>query len=219
MNKLAVFVLLCLAGTQVAAEAPGIQQIAESVDRHYNQLQTLQTDFVESYRGQGMNRSESGTLWLKKPGKMRWEYREPRKKLFVSDGKAAWFYVPGDQQVRKAAVKNIDDLRSPLRYLLGRTRLMKEFDGLSLAPDKTAISPGNIVLRGVPRGLNDRVSQVLLEITPERMIERILIQEVDGAITEFRFKNQKENLPVAESHFYFQAPAGVEVVEMHDLAP
>jgi len=207
-----------MAATAVTQDSQPVQQIAQAVDNHYNRLITLQTDFVETYRGVGMNRSESGILWLKKPGKMRWEYEAPRQKLFVSDGKTAWFYVPGDRQARRAEVKNLDDLRSPLRYLLGKTKLMREFEGLSLAPDVKPVSAGNVVLRGVPKGLEDRVSQVLLEIMPERMIERIVIHEVDGAVTEFRFTNQKENFAVAESHFRFQPPSGVETLEMRELA-
>jgi outer membrane lipoprotein carrier protein len=225
-SVLAAFAVLISMGASTIASAaqnpaagtPNVQQIAQAVDQHYNQMITLQTDFVETYRGMGMSRVESGTLWLKKPGKMRWEYREPREKLFVSDGKTGWFYVKGDQQVRKAEMKNLDDLRSPLRYLLGRTKLQREFEGLSIAPDVKPISPANVVLRGVPKGMGDRISEVLLEITPEHMMERIIIQEVDGAVTEFHFTNQKENMAVAESHFQFHPPPGVEMVEMKELA-
>ena len=81
-----------------------------------------------------MERTEWGTLWLKKPGKMRWEYRSPRDKLFLSDGKDAWFYVPGERQVRRTAVKKLDDLRSPLAFLLGKTKLEKELQALSFGP-------------------------------------------------------------------------------------
>ncbi len=128
-----------------------VHQLADRVDRHYNNLQTLQTEFTENYRGAGISRTESGTLWLKRPGHMRWEYVQPRDKLFVTDGKTAWFYVPGEKQARKMVLKKLDDLRTPLAYLLGRTRLEKEFAGLSLAPDAVPSAPGNVVLRGVPR--------------------------------------------------------------------
>jgi outer membrane lipoprotein carrier protein len=201
-----------------AAGTPNVQEVAQAVDQHYNRMVTLKTDFVETYRGMGVTREESGTLWLKKPGKMRWEYHKPNEKLFVSDGKTGWFYVKGDQQVRKAQMKNLDDLRSPLRYLLGRTKLQQEFNGLSLAPDVKPLNVANVVLRGVPKGLDDRISEVLLEITPEHMMERIIIQEVDGAVTEFHFTNQTENMPVAETRFQFQPPPGVEMVEMQELA-
>src|SRR6266852_3814184 len=102
------------------ADAEDIQAVAvavaAAVDAHYNHLRTLQTEFTEVYRGSGIERTESGTLWLKKPGKMRWEYRSPREKLFVSDGKTAWFYVPEDRQARKTAAKKLDDIRSPLAF-------------------------------------------------------------------------------------------------------
>ena len=112
---------------------PDVHTIADKVDQHYNHLHTLQAQFSETYSGAGASRTESGTLLLKKPGRMRWDYVQPRPKMFLSDGTTAWFYVPGEQQVRRAAVKQLDDLRSPLRYLLGKTKLEKEFDGLKIA--------------------------------------------------------------------------------------
>src|SRR5271163_1297062 len=196
-----------------ASPAPDVHAIAQAVDGRYNHLHTLQAEFTEIYRGAGMERTESGTLWLKKPGKMRWEYRSPRDKLFLSDGKDAWFYIPGERQVRRTAVKKLDDLRSPLAFLLGKTKLEKELQGLSLAPDVTPLLAGDVVLRGVPKSLADRVNQVLLEITPEQWIGRIIIEEVDGSVTEYRFSNQKENVAVPDGQFQFAVPDGVEVID------
>ena len=208
------FVVLGVAtAISAASPVPDVSAIAKAVDAHYDHLHTLQAEFTEIYRGAGMDRTESGTLWLKKPGKMRWEYRSPKEKLFLSDGKDAWFYVPGERQVRRTAVKKLDDLRSPLAFLLGKTRLEKELQGLSLAPDLRPLAAGNVVLRGVPKALADRVSQVLLEITPESWISRILIEEVDGSVTEYRFNDQKENVEVSDRSFQFVPPDGVEVIE------
>jgi outer membrane lipoprotein carrier protein len=144
---------------------------------------------------------------------MRWEYRSPRDKLFLSDGKDAWFYVPGERQVRRTAVKKLDDLRSPLAFLLGKTKLEKELQGLSLAPDVAPLAAGNVVLRGVPKSLADRVSQVLLEITAEHWISRIMIEEVDGSVTEYRFSSYRENADVPDQRFQFVVPDGVEVID------
>ena len=193
--------------------APDVHSIAQAVDERYNHLHTLQTDFTEIYRGAGTERTESGTLWLKKPGKMRWEYRSPREKLFLTDGKDAWFYVPGERQVRRTAVKKLDDLRSPLAFLLGKTKLEKELQGLSLAPDVAPLAAGDVTLRGVPKSLADRVSQVLLEITPEHWIRRIMIEEVDGSVTEYRFSNYRENVDLPDQRFQFVVPDGVEVID------
>ena len=121
--------------------------------------------------------------------------------------------LPGDRQVRRTSVKKLDDLRSPLGFLLGKTRLEKELEGLSLAPDVAPLTPGNIVLRGVPKGMADRIREVILEITPDHRIARIQFEEADDSVTEYRFSEQKENGPVADQRFKFTAPPGVEVIE------
>jgi outer membrane lipoprotein carrier protein len=187
--------------------------IARAVDNRYNHLRSLQAEFRETYRGPGIERTESGTLWLKKPGKMRWEYRSPREKLFLSDGKNAWFYLPSDRQAWRTPVRKLDDLRSPLAFLLGKTKLEKELQGLSLAPDATPSTPGNVVLRGVPNGMADRVNQVMLEITPTDQIARIILEEQDGSVTEYAFAQPQENVDVAEDRFRFVRPPGVEVID------
>jgi len=207
--------LACMATVWLATAvwAEDVKTLAAAVDAHYNHLRSLQAEFTEVYRGSGMERTESGTLWLKKPGKMRWEYRSPREKLFVSDGKDAWFYVPDDRQARKTAAKKLDDIRSPLAFLLGKTKLEKELRGLSLAPDVTPLQVGNVVLRGVPQALADQVSEILLEISADHRIARIVIQEVDGSATEYRFNDQKEDVTVGDGRFEFRPPAGTETVE------
>jgi outer membrane lipoprotein carrier protein len=196
-----------------ASVAADVKTLAAAVDAHYNHLRSLQAEFTEVYRGSGMDRIESGTLWLKKPGKMRWEYRSPKEKLFVSNGKDAWFYVPDDRQARKTEAKKLEDIRSPLAFLLGKTKLEKELQGLSLAPDVTPLQPGNVVLRGVPQALADRISEVLVEVTPAHQIARIVIQEVDGAVTEYRFDEMKQHLEIGDARFQFKPPAGTETVE------
>lgn len=195
-----------------------VSSVATAVDEHYNRLSSMKASFSEIYKGPGALRSESGALWLKKPGRMRWEYREPRPKLFLTDSENAYFYVPGEPQARKASLKKIDDIRSPLRYLLGKTKLAKEFDGLSLAPDVAPLQAGNTVLRGVPKGMTDRISEVLLEISPAHQITRILIQGVDGTTTDFRFSDMQENTPLPDSLFRFNPPPGIKVIQDNQVA-
>ncbi len=84
---------------------------------------------------------------------------------------------------------------------------------MSFAPDVQAWHTGNSVLRGVPRGMEDRVEQILLEISSDHRIVRILIQSVDGSITEFRFSNQKENTDLSDKQFRFTPPPGTETVD------
>jgi outer membrane lipoprotein carrier protein len=205
------------------ARAQDVRQLARAVDDHYNHLRSLESDFTEIYRGEGAERVESGTLWLKKPRKMRWEYRSPKEKLFVSDGEAVWFYLPAERQLRKTTLRKLDDLRSPLAFLLGKTKLENELQGLSKVVDQSPLGAGNILLRGVPQNavpqsavpqsMAGQATEVQLEITPSDQIVRIVLMEADGATTEFRFAGWKENLELSDSRFQFTPPPGVETVE------
>jgi outer membrane lipoprotein carrier protein len=216
-------VLCWLPAIALPAQAEDVRQLARAVDDHYNHLRSLESDFTEIYRGEGAERVESGTLWLKKPRKMRWEYRSPKEKLFVSDGEAVWFYLPAERQLRKTTLRKLDDLRSPLAFLLGKTKLENELQGLSKVVDQSPLGAGNTLLRGVPQGAvpqsvvgqssAGQATEVQLEITPSDQIVRIVLMEADGATTEFRFAGWKENLELSDSRFQFTPPPGVETVE------
>jgi outer membrane lipoprotein carrier protein len=86
----------CLCAQQ---HSPSAHDLASHVDHHYNQLHSLKAGFAETYQGLGIKRTETGTLLLVKPGRMKWDYSSPSGKVFVLDGKFAWFYTQGDRQV------------------------------------------------------------------------------------------------------------------------
>jgi outer membrane lipoprotein carrier protein len=197
----------------LSAQQPTVHDLAERVDRHYNQLHSLKAQFTETYEGLGRSRSESGTLLLLKPGRMRWDYSHPSGKLFLLDGKFAWFYSTGDPQVQRMAAKQLDDFRSPLRFLLGHTKLEKEIDHLTATP----AANGAFTLAGVPHGQEQRVQRLTLTVTAEGVITAIDIQETDGANTHFTFTGEQPNAPIPPGTFRFTPPAGVPVVDA--LAP
>lgn len=203
------FLAAALLSTLLAAQKPSptAHDIAARVDRHYNQLHSLKAGFSETYQGMGVKRTESGTLWLLKPGRMKWDYSAPAGKLFLLDGKFAWFYTRGDAQVQRIPAKQLDDLRSPLRFLLGHTELEKEMTGLSLR------SAGNgFVLTGQPKGQEQRIKRLSLAVTAEGAITAIEIEETDGALTHFDFSSEQPNAAVPADAFRFTPPAGVPVV-------
>jgi len=203
---LAAFLLFVL---PLSAELqPNPHDLAQRVDRHYNQLKSLKAQFTESYEGFGRTRTESGTLLLQKPGRMRWDYSRPAGKLFLLDGKYAWFYSKGDPQVQRIESKKLDDLRSPLRFLLGHTQLEKEIDHIAQA----SAPNGNFTLTGVPHNQEKRIQRLSLTVSPEGTILAIEIQETDGAITSFTFTGEQPNAPIAPSTFRFTPPAGIPVV-------
>ena len=203
-----LLVPVLLLGLQCLAQVPDAAAVAGRVDHHYNSLRSLRVQFSETYAGMGMHRAESGTMLLKKPGRMRWSYSEPAGKLFVLDGKYAWFYAPGDAQVQRLPASQLDDLRSPLRFLLGHTQLAKELDGLSIVPND-----GGFTLAGAPKGMEKRVHRISLNVTADGVIRSMTIEEVEGSRTSFTFSNEEPDVPVTTGDFTFVPPAGVPVVE------
>ncbi len=191
---------------QVALSA---NDLARRVDEHYNHLQSLRAGFSEEYDGLGMHRAESGMMLLRKPGRMRWEYQSTPGKVFVLDGKYAWFYAPGDTQVQRIAASQLDDLRSPLRFLLGHTKIESELVGLTLANGPA----GSYILSGQPKGQQKRIAKLALNVSATGTITAIEIDEADGAETRFRFSNEEANPAIPESAFHFTPPAGIPVVD------
>jgi outer membrane lipoprotein carrier protein len=218
ITRLLALLILLYCGTCARAADSPLQQLTKRVDDHYNHLSTLKANFQENYSGAGVTRNESGELWLQKPGKMRWQYEQPAPKLFIVDGKNAFFYVPAEHQARRMSAKKLDDFRSPIRYLLGHTKLQNEFNKLAISPTPAKQS-GDVVLEGIPKGMEERVERVLLEITPADQIGRIRIEELDGSTTEFVFQDIQENVPVKANLFRFTPPQGVEIIEGQDVEP
>ena len=182
--------------------------VIRRIDDHYNHLSSLQAHYSEHYTGMGMDRSESGTLLLKKPGRMRWSYANPVGKVFILDGKSGWFYTPGDPQAQRVSAKQLDDLRSPLRFLLGHTQLKKELDNLNVSP-----AAGGYLVTGVPKGMSQRVKLLSLGVDTKGLILTMTLEEIDGATTVFTFSDLHENIPARDGDFVFTPPAGVTVVD------
>ena len=203
----AVILFLCTTATVLQAQAPDIS-IIRKVDDHYNHLSSLTTNYIEHYAGMGLDRTETGTLLLKKPGRMRWNYSTPAGKVFILDGKFGWFYTPGDTQATRIEARKLDDLRSPLRLLLGHTQLQKELDNLKVEQDGPEYR-----ISGVPRGMAQRVKTLSLTVSSAGAIRRMRLEEVDGSVTEFTFTDMHESVDIPDATFHFKAPNGVAVVD------
>jgi len=127
----------------------------------------------------------------------------------VLDGKYGYFYSPGETEAQKVDEKKLDDLRSPLRFLLGHTELQKELQGLKVSCDGGGVCD----MSGVPKGLEQRVSSLKITATPDGTIRSMTIEETDGVTNEFQFSGEADNVPAPNSAFVFTPPPGVHVVE------
>ena len=237
------FLLTVLFGALAAtAQAPPsgtarrVQALVRAVEARYLPARTLQATFLERYsESRGHIRLESGTVFFSRPGRMRWEYEAPEKKLFLVDGKNVWFYVPADRTVTRVPAKQSDDWRTPLALLTGKAKLSRLCARIELASDVPA-APGNSVLRCLPRAQpralpransgadpapvaldplasGDTVNEIHLEVVPSTgELARVLVRESAGIEIEFRFAHWQWNPPLAEALFHFQTAPGVAIV-------
>lgn len=191
------------------AAGPATGDLLRAIEKHYNGAQSLTLAFSETYAGSRRPaQTESGTLYLRKPGRMRWEYTEPAGKLFVSDGKDVYVYTPGDTRAEKSPLKVSDDMRAPLAFLLGRLDFNREFKTFSTTPDAAGTW-----IAAEPKSGNLAYTKVEFLATPQGEIRRLRVTGQDQSRLEFAFRDEKVNAPVAPKLFVFQPPAGIPIVE------
>ncbi|PWU03734.1 MAG: hypothetical protein C5B51_18335 [Terriglobia bacterium] len=200
---------LALLAVSAFAADQKLNTLLQKVEERYNGARTLQVQFVEQYTPPGsVRRSESGTLQLRKPGKMRWDYFQPRGKLFISDGKYLWIYTPSDNRAEKMKFKESEDMRAPLAFLLGKLHFDKEFRDLQGRPD-------GIDTRVTAQPKNDSLpySAVEFVVSPFGQIREVKVTGFDHSIYDFTFESEKMDPPLDAKLFQFQLPPGAVLEE------
>lgn len=190
-----------------------VTQVLREVENNYNRMKTMKAQFTQIVRQGGRTmRTEAGTLWLSKPGRMRWEYASPEAKLFLTESNRMTLYLPAEKRVMQTSLKESDDLRAPLRFLLGRLDFDQEFQRFESLATLQPLEAGNIIFKTYPKRLAGQVDSMIFEISPARQIRRVVINEPGGTQTEFRFADEQANIPVAADKFRFTPPPGTDIV-------
>jgi outer membrane lipoprotein carrier protein len=199
--------LVCLLGVPAFAADPGLAALLRTVEQRYNRADTLQVLFREDYTRTGhASRRESGTLALRKPGRMRWEYSDPKGKLAVSDGKTFWTYNPSDNRVEKTPLRQTDD--APLAFLLGKLHFDKEFRNLEGKPEGA-----DTRITAEPKTDSLPYSAVEFLVAADGRIREVKVTRLDNSIMGYAFDQEKVGPRLDDKLFQFQVPKGAEVVE------
>jgi len=198
------------------ASLPPVESLSgtlQAVESRYNRMKTVRMRFHQIYRQDStVLREEEGTLYLRKPGQMRWEYEAPEPKLFLTDGKTLTLYLPEENRVTETKVNESGDYRTPLRFLLGQTRFAEEFQRIETSQDFPPLEKGNLLLKAFAKRLEDRLDWVLFEITPAYRIRRLVLQEPGEVQQEFRFEGEQPGVPLSQQLFQFEPPEGAQVI-------
>jgi len=210
-NSLVSRILYLLAALSVSSWAAdtNLDQLLHNVENRYNKAKTLQVLFTETYtKPREPKRTESGLLMLRKPGRMRWDYAQPKGKLFVSDGKSLYLYTPAENRAERMKLQETDDMRAPLAFLLGNLKFQKEFQNLQGVPEA-----GGTRISAEPKKDDLPYSKVEFLVNPEGVIREVKVVSFDNSVLQFVFDQERVNPPLDDKLFQFQPPKGVEVVE------
>ena len=231
---IAASVLPRVFGQPAKDSADSAKAVAQLLEEHYRHVQTLRAVFLERYSaGPREARIESGTVYFRRPGRMRWEYEAPERKLFIADGKTVWFYVPADHTATQAPIKESSDWRTPLALLTGKANLSRLCSRIDLIVQK-ATPPGHTILRCLPKGEKAAkpatgpaasqdstelpgagdFTEVLLEVdSSSGELSSVRIRQTGGIELEYRFGDWQQGLPLSEEMFQFRPPPGVAIVD------
>lgn len=203
----------CGVAQTFADQSPELNTLIDGLQRKYSRMHGLSADFVQIYRGaDGRVLREAGHLLLKRPGKARWEYTSPERKLFVSDGKNVFFHVYGEPGATRSPIKETADPQIPFLFLLGRGNLRRDFSRIEIAVGERANGCGNQVLRLFPKRAPEEFKQLLVEVGPGSFeVRRMVIFERSGARMDFMLSNLRENYIAPDTEFQFTPPPSVLV--------
>ena len=200
-----VLLILAISTSSLAAAESPAEALLRKVEERNRSIEDLTARFVQSYRSGllGHEIVESGSVSVKLPGRMRWDYEEPEIKTFVADGESFYFYVPEDRQVlvqSQAGQRGV-----AVALLLGGGSLSAQFEAGLPGSDGR--------LRLLPREPDPEVREVLVEVGPVGEILSIEVLDIQSNRSRYEFHDMKTNVGLPESLFSFDVPEGVEVIE------
>ena len=210
----AVSALALMAAGRGSAQQPSAADLAQALQKKYATVRDFSADFVQTYRGGVLNRQmkDTGHVWIKKPGKMRWEYKTPEEKLFVSDGAKVYWYVPQDRQVIVSDVPPQDQASTPALFLAGKGDITRDFTQ-QLAEPPAGLPAGTRALKLVPKVAQPEYDWLVLAVDADTLALRGLVTaDAQGGTSTFAFTNLQENVGLADKPFVFTPPRGVEIV-------
>ena len=209
----ALLLAACVGGAVAAAvQGPSAADIASQVQQKYDSVRDFSADFTHEAESGVLRKKlvERGSVMVKKPGKMRWAYKAPEEKLFVSDGVRMYMHTPADNQVLVSAVPADDQATTAVLFLTGKGKLTRDFT-VSLIEGAPA---GTYVLKLQPK-LEER-DYDWLQLVVDRstfQIRSLTAADKQGTRSTFTFSNFKENVGLPDKTFQFSIPRGADVIQ------
>lgn len=195
--------------------------VVAGIQAAYDKTTEWQADFSQTTRIEGFDSPirAKGKIYIKKPGKLRWDYSEPNRHQIVVNQEKIWIYTPEQRQVIVSSFSRISDAQLPLHLLMGLGRLEKDFT-LEWADPDAPLRDGFPGLNLTPVEPGTGLNRLQMEVDPETfLITRLILFEENGNQSSFEFKDIRTHSGLKNAFFVFIPPKGVEVVEAPGSGP
>lgn len=188
------------------------EALVAAIQLRYAGVRDLRGDFVQYSFVAALDREEvsRGTLAVKRPGRMRWEYTEPEPRVISIDGEYLRIYSPGDRQLQIAPLAKGAFSPTPMDFLLGDAKLDQVFEPRSIE----AVEPGERAVRLVPR---EEAAFEFMELRvgeADKELRESLLVDLFGNRTRVRFLDLVENSGIEDEVFAISVPDGTERIEL-----
>jgi outer membrane lipoprotein carrier protein len=208
----AVALTLLVAAGPVSAQS--LDEVLRDIEAAYGRMTDLRADFTQTAFNKSLNQTipAKGTVYLKKGGKLRWEFTEPTPQEIVSDGKKLWVYTPTLNQANVAEAP--EALAGPAgSFLAGLGRLRTEFQVRFLNPAQPKDAEGNWVLDLTPKQPLPTLTRLILSLDPKNWeIKKAVVHDQFENTVTMRFTKMAVNSGLPDRTFTFVAPKGVVIV-------
>lgn len=207
-------------GTPPAAGAPApsltLDDVVRGLEAAYGRMSDLKADFTQTAFNKSLNQqiAAQGTVYLKKGGKLRWEYTDPTPQQIVSDGKTLWVYTASLNQVNVGPAP--EALAGPAgSFLAGLGKLRQHFNVRVLNPARPTDAEGNVVLDLTPKQPLPTLSRLILSVDPKgwEVRKAVIYDQFENTVT-MRFIKMAVNSGLADRLFTFVPPKGVATVPL-----
>jgi outer membrane lipoprotein carrier protein len=218
MRYVLALLTLLLAAVPAAAQTPAVSldDAVRGVEGAYGRMTDLKAEFTQTAFNKSLNQTipASGTVYLKKGGKLRWEYAEPTPQQIVSDGKTIWIYTPTLNQVNTG--KAPDALSGPAgSFLSGLGKLREHFTVRLLNPAQPKDAEGNVQLDLTPKQPLPTLARLILAFDPNgwQLRRAVVFDQFENTVT-MKFAKLAINSGLEDKLFAFVPPKGVATVPL-----
>jgi outer membrane lipoprotein carrier protein len=199
--------MACLAGLMALASQIHASDVKQTAIRFFESLENLEAEFHQTVYNseQQFIQDSSGTLWIQRPGKFRWDYLTPYRQQIVSDGKKLWSY---DEDLEQVTVQPLSDILSatPAMLLSGEQPLTEVFN-----IEDQAAEAGQGVLRLIPKTDAGNIVSITL-VFNKQLLSSLEATDTLGNTTTFKFSAMKRNGPLDSGLFDFTPPENADVI-------